>query len=259
MTFESIHEIKNGEQYPVQVTSHYLEHEGTEYELAFAKDITEQKTKQKRERFLHRLLRHDISNKCQIIQGYIQLINKPKIPKEDRELLEKIEKASKEQRRIIEKVRTLKEISEEEPKPIDVNKIIKESVQENRNQAQKQDIEIKNRSYEEPTKALAGKLLKEILDNIITNAIRHAECKKIEVKTKNQEQKTKIIIQDDGEGIPDEQKPKVFKKGYKKGKNKGTGLGLHLAKKIAEAYNGEIKLKNSKLGGARFEIILQKP
>ncbi|OUJ18397.1 Signal transduction histidine kinase containing REC and PAS domain [Methanonatronarchaeum thermophilum] len=257
-TFETKHKTKNGEIYPVQVTSHYLEHEGQEFELAFAKDITEQKRKQKRQKFLHRLLRHDISNKCQIIQGYLDLIDKEKIPEKDREIIDKIKQSANEQNQIIEKVRTLRKIDKEKTKPIDINKTIEGTIKTNKPQAQKNNIEIKNQTPKQ-TKAIAGNLLKEVINNIITNAIKHAECSQIQIKTQETPNNIKITIEDDGKGIPEQRKQKIFKKGYKAGKNKGTGLGLHITKKIIKGYNGQIKVKNSPTGGAKFDIYLQKP
>ncbi|MFW5912427.1 MAG: PAS domain S-box protein [Candidatus Hadarchaeota archaeon] len=46
LNFESFHLTKNGEIYPVEITSHYISFEGEEYEFAFAKDITERKKRE---------------------------------------------------------------------------------------------------------------------------------------------------------------------------------------------------------------------
>ena len=48
LRFETRHETKKGDTYPVEITSHYIEHGGDEYEFAFAKDITRQKESQKK-------------------------------------------------------------------------------------------------------------------------------------------------------------------------------------------------------------------
>lgn len=68
----------------------------------------------------------------------------------------------------------------------------------------------------------------------------------------------KTFIEDDGIGIPDDEKEKIFEKGYKKGEQAGSGLGLHLAKTIAESYGGNIDIEDSELGGAKFIISLKK-
>ncbi|MFW6104800.1 MAG: HD domain-containing phosphohydrolase, partial [Candidatus Bipolaricaulota bacterium] len=48
LNFESIHKTKGGDTYPVEITSHYIQHGGEEYEFAFAKDITKRKKSEKR-------------------------------------------------------------------------------------------------------------------------------------------------------------------------------------------------------------------
>ena len=45
---------------------------------------------------------------------------------------------------------------------------------------------------------------------------------------------------------------------YKSGKSEGSGLGLYLAKKIIELYNGKITVNDSKMGGAKFSVYLEK-
>ena len=257
VTFESSHQTSDGETYPVEITSHYVKHEGREFELAFAKDITERKEKQQREKFLHRLLRHDIANKSQVIQGYIELIEKNQITQKDREILNKIMKAAEEQKNIINKVRTLRKIKKEETKPINIKNPIKSAVEENIVQANQKNIKIKYK--ERDIEAIAGELLREVINNLIQNAIQHAEPNQIEIKTQETPEKTKIKIEDDGKGIPKEKKKKIFEKGIKSGENAGSGLGLYLAKEITSSYGGEIECSSSQGEGTEFTIKLENP
>ncbi|MFA5071976.1 MAG: HAMP domain-containing sensor histidine kinase [Candidatus Pacearchaeota archaeon] len=61
-----------------------------------------------------------------------------------------------------------------------------------------------------------------------------------------------LIYEDNGVGIPDEQKQDIFKKGF--GKN--TGMGLFLAKEILKITGLEIAEKGTYGKGARFEIFV---
>lgn len=67
-----------------------------------------------------------------------------------------------------------------------------------------------------------------------------------------------MMIEDDGIGIPEEDKERVLEKGFKKGEKAGSGLGMYLAKEVIESYDGSIEVKDSDLGGARFDIHLKK-
>jgi K+-sensing histidine kinase KdpD len=68
-----------------------------------------------------------------------------------------------------------------------------------------------------------------------------------------------IACADEGPGIPDHEKPHVFKKFYRIGseetrKTKGTGLGLYIVKKLVEKHQGQIFIKDNKPKGCIFEI-----
>ncbi len=57
-TFESRHRRKNGEVFPVEITSNYLEFQGREYKVAFARDITERKRADEERRHLEAQIQH---------------------------------------------------------------------------------------------------------------------------------------------------------------------------------------------------------
>lgn len=62
-----------------------------------------------------------------------------------------------------------------------------------------------------------------------------------------------FFIEDDGRGIPDEERDRVFEHGYTTDDG-GTGLGLSIVKDIVEAHDWEIRVTESDSGGARFEV-----
>jgi signal transduction histidine kinase len=63
-------------------------------------------------------------------------------------------------------------------------------------------------------------------------------------------------IADNGIGIPDELKDKVFQEGFSHGVNAGTGLGLYLVSKAVERYGGDVRVEDSIPHGATFIISL---
>lgn len=100
-------------------------------------------------------------------------------------------------------------------------------------------------------------LLERAIDNIIDNAIKYSEAKNIKVyfdKVNN-----KLIISDNGKGVPDEDLRKIFERFYRveKSRNRetgGLGLGLALVKEIIESHGWEIEALKNEDGGIRFEI-----
>jgi signal transduction histidine kinase len=64
-----------------------------------------------------------------------------------------------------------------------------------------------------------------------------------------------VSVRDNGAGIPDELKDKIFGPFYST-KEGGTGLGLSISKKIIESYGGTLTLTDAETGGACFSVFL---
>ncbi|MDB5221886.1 MAG: His Kinase (Phospho-acceptor) protein [Chitinophagaceae bacterium] len=105
-------------------------------------------------------------------------------------------------------------------------------------------------------------LLQMAVNNLIDNAIKYSgKEEKVEVSVKKENDEVRLLIKDEGKGIPDDEKNKVFIKFYRVGnlhtkEAKGTGLGLYLTKKIVEQHNGHILLADNEPRGSIFEVKL---
>jgi len=103
---------------------------------------------------------------------------------------------------------------------------------------------------------VAGEKLSQVFLNIILNAIDAAPQKGgIIIETFKQAAGYAVSVKDNGAGIPDEQKDKIFDPFYST-KEGGTGLGLSISKKIVESYGGTFTLSNAETGGACFTVFL---
>lgn len=60
-------------------------------------------------------------------------------------------------------------------------------------------------------------------------------------------------VADDGPGIPEEARERVFESGYSTVED-GTGFGLNIVAEIAEAHGWDVDIDESRAGGARFEF-----
>jgi signal transduction histidine kinase len=85
---------------------------------------------------------------------------------------------------------------------------------------------------------LADSLLRQLFYNLIHNSLRYGEkLSQIRVYYEEaEEDQLKLIYEDDGVGIPEHEKEKIFKEGY----GRGTGYGLYLIRKTCEVYGWTI-------------------
>ena len=101
-----------------------------------------------------------------------------------------------------------------------------------------------------------------VIMNLIDNAVKYSfDHKKIAVSCYRKSNTIHILVSDEGVGIPDSEKHKVFNQFYRSGNEetrstKGTGLGLYIVKYIVTKHSGEIMINNNQPKGTTFEIQL---
>ena len=102
-----------------------------------------------------------------------------------------------------------------------------------------------------------------VLSNILTNAIRFApQSGLVLVRTKTDNRLVHVFIEDNGEGIPDEDIPQIFDRFYKVERSRsteGSGLGLYIARTLIKRHGQIIRAYHSDLGGAGFVFTLERP
>jgi PAS domain S-box-containing protein len=102
---------------------------------------------------------------------------------------------------------------------------------------------------------MADSLLRQLFYNLIDNTLKYGEkVSQIRVYYEEGEDQLKLVYEDDGVGIPENEKEKLFKEGY----GKSTGYGLYLIKKICEAYSWTIRETGKQGKGAQFTMIIPK-
>ena len=102
-------------------------------------------------------------------------------------------------------------------------------------------------------------LMQRCFSNLIDNAIKYSANVYISLRKLNNN--ILITIDDDGPGIPENERENVFKPFYKINKSRGdskssVGLGLSIASDIVKSHGGNIKLETSPTNGLRIKVIL---
>lgn len=107
-----------------------------------------------------------------------------------------------------------------------------------------------------------SQLLTAMIVNLIENAIKYGgDQKKISLALHSNNERAVLIIKDEGIGIPEIEKQKIFEKFYRVGNegtrtSKGTGLGLYITKNIVRLHHGIISVQDNQPCGSVFTISL---
>jgi PAS domain S-box-containing protein len=150
------------------------------------------------------------------------------------------------------------------PKVIAVDQLIEEVVKELSLMAADKSIELTMKSVGQRAKMVKTDplILKEIISNLVTNAIKYTPDKGAITLTVQAYQHTvQTSVRDSGWGIPEAQHAQIFSKFFRahnivKRETTGTGLGLYLVKGLIDALGGEIWFKSAEGKGTEFFVSL---
>lgn len=101
--------------------------------------------------------------------------------------------------------------------------------------------------------------IEQAIINLLSNAIKYGNNKPIYVTVKSGEEVAKIIVADNGIGIPADQQKKIFnrfERAVSSRDYKGLGVGLYITHQIISAHNGKIKVESQVNKGTTFTIEL---
>jgi signal transduction histidine kinase len=110
-----------------------------------------------------------------------------------------------------------------------------------------------------PRLAIDPDKIRQVLNNLLANAIRHARAEgPIRVEVARRAGEAVVAVTDDGAGIPEADQARLFQpfvqlRGEAGG---GAGLGLAICRRIAEAYGGRMSVESAPSAGATFRLHL---
>ncbi|WP_052309945.1 PAS domain S-box protein [Methanocella arvoryzae] len=247
------------------------------YMLSIIQDITEEKraeealkdAKAQAELYLD-LMGHDINNMNQIAIGFLEMaLSTMDLSDDERELLDKPLRSIRNSSELISNVGKLQKAAgnqEFKMKRTDLCSVLGEVVRKS-SDLPGRPITV---NFECPPGSfvIANELLEDLFSNLIGNAIKHSDPGKpltIDVRVSRQKEDDKdyyeISIEDNGPGIPDALKAKLFRR-FERGQTKasGRGLGLYLVKTLAREFGGKVRVEDRVPGdsgqGAKFIVLL---
>ena len=269
---------KSGHKIPYEVGMRAVKFGNNEYAIAVARDITERihaenelKEAKARAELYVDLMGHDINNMNQIVMGYLEiaqdkLVSGGTLSKDDLMLIEKPLEALKSNSMLIDNVRKLQREKSGELKlhAIDAGKVIEETLKKY-SAIRGRDITIRYTPVS-GCYVMANELLADIFSNLVGNAIKHSTGTLsidigLERVSDHDREYCRITVEDNGPGMPDDLKKKLFDRlCLSNARTGGKGFGLCLIKLLLDDIEGRFWAEDRVPGdyskGCKFVVML---
>jgi PAS domain S-box-containing protein len=190
------------------------------------------------------ITRHDILNNITVLQSYLSLSKKKDALSAAVSYVDEMLEVTKIMKTHVEFTRVYQQLGAHMPLWFDLKSLLRTLTVPDT---------IRLRVETEDREIYADALLQNVFYNLLDNTIRHgAKATAVTVSTRPDPQGLVIVWEDNGAGIPADEKNLVFERGF--GKN--TGLGLFLVREILGITGITIRETGSFGAGARFEILV---
>lgn len=245
---------KDGEMFwnRVSIAPLFDEDDELEYFVGFQQDVTERRKVQERyeERIemmqgFGKVLSHDLQTPLGVIRGRVELAQETGDDEhlEDADAtLDRIEELTED---LAEVMQTGELVSEE--KQVDVAELAEDVWQTL--DVGDAALEVEDGTPDVYADALA---LRRMLENLLGNSLEHGEAD-VRVRVGSLEDEAGFYLEDDGPGIPEDERSDVFVPGFTT-KEGGTGFGMASVAQIVAAHGWRIRVQDGSDGGVRFEV-----
>ena len=214
---------------------------------------------------------HQLRTPLSAIKGYISMLiegSYGRIPEKAREKLSSVFQSNERLIKIVNELLNISKIElgkiEVEKSPAQLEELIRSCFEEMKIEAEKKRIKIIFEKPKVPLPQIKIDQLKirQVILNLIDNAIRYTQKGKIELKTEKVGLAIRFSVRDTGEGLTEKEQKEIFT-GFVRGSAginyfiEGAGLGLYVAKKFLELHQGRIWAESKGKGkGSTFYIEL---
>lgn len=249
---------------------------GVIYFVGIERDVTRELDIDRAKTEFVSLASHQLRTPLSAINWYTEMLldgDAGKINKEQREYLNEIYKGNK---RMVALVSALLNVSrldlgtfQIEPSPIKLCEVVDDVANEMKHMMEEKKITFSNMCpIDNPSISADPKLLRIIIQNLLSNAVKYTpDGGKISVSMTYSPKSIKeafvIKVTDNGYGIPEKQKDKIFTKLFRADNvraldTEGTGLGLYIIKSIMEESGGQVGFESKEGKGTTFTVTIPK-
>lgn len=278
--FEVLMKRQDGSEFWAGISARAIEYRGEPVLVSVVQDLTDQlavEAEMARQReALHQReklsalgevlagVAHELNNPLSVVVGQALMLRETAQQPKNIERARKISEAADRCARIVKTFLAMARQQPAESRPVDINAVVESAIEVTGYSLRSSDIDIVVRLTAELPPVLGdASQLGQVVTNLLVNAQQALEeiasRRRVEVATDfdAEEGTVNITIRDNGPGIPDQLKARIFEPLFTtKGVGSGTGIGLALCNRIVEVHGGKIRLDSRKGGGAQFLIRL---
>lgn len=268
LDYEVEHEFPHIGKKLMLLNAHRIELEGhyKDWILLAIEDITERRAIQQRKDDFLSIASHELKTPLTTVVGYMQLMDKYMPANASEKFRGVVEKTSRHVQRLNQLLSELLDVSriqtgniELHREPFDFNRMVSETIDGIRTATPKRKIEFSGMA-EIPYNGDESHLV-QVISNLLSNAIKYSpEDSTVSVQVSAISDFIKVSVTDQGMGIGQDEKVKVFERFYRVGEIQrhypGMGIGLYICQQIISNHGGTIWVESEKGKGSVFSFTL---
>lgn len=221
------------------------------YAIERKKSERELRRQKEQMEFFNSILRHDMLNGMEVIKMRAELLERRgegDIAGDAETIVEWSDNIIDLTRKVKSVLDTLTDESDPELARVDLVPIVEDEAERVRGMDDAVTIDV---ATPDQAPVIADDLLSEVVGNLLSNAVEHGGDGPVEIEASVTETdgQIRLEIRDDGPGIDDETKDRVFDRGETGDQSGGTGFGLYFVNSMVAVYGGEVTLGDSEDGG----------
>ncbi len=211
----------------------------------------------KKQKSFYDNMTHELKTPLTIIKGYVDMYHKVDDQKTKQKCIKHIQDESNRMLRLVNNLLQRSKIEKYdyriEKELVLVNQVIEETMAIIEIKAIRNNIDLNFNYNEEMYLNIDVDKIKEVLLNILDNAIKYSQTERIDISIKK-EDKVKIIIKDYGVGIESDRLEKLFNSKWGDYYSTERGIGLKISKEIINLHDGEFDIKSEQNNGTTVII-----